>query len=101
MRRSDMRVWPLLVGGGALAYWWARSSRAGSSRNPAFVGSLPGRWVWPVPRWNGRTPVISDGFGSPRPGGARHGGIDVMFARQASDTFKPGTPNGAAHHVMP
>jgi hypothetical protein len=45
--------------------------------------------------------VISDGFGSPRPGGIRHGGVDVMFARQASDAFKPGTPNGAAHHVMP
>ena len=63
--------------------------------------SLPGRWVWPVPTWNGRSPTISDGFGSPRPGGIRHGGVDVMFARLASDTLRARTPNGSAHHVMP
>jgi hypothetical protein len=65
------------------------------------VGPLPGRWVWPVPIWQARRPTISDGFGSPRPGGIRHGGVDIMFARLPSDTLRAGTPNGAAHHVMP
>jgi hypothetical protein len=66
-----------------------------------FAGPLPGRWVWPVPRWNGRTPVISDGFNSPRPGLPRHGGVDLMFVRQASDPYKPGSPNGSKLFVMP
>jgi hypothetical protein len=68
---------------------------------PAFAGPLPGRWVWPVPRWNGRAPVISDGFDSPRPGLPRHGGVDLMFARQPADTFKAGTSNASKQFVMP
>ena len=96
---------PWMAGAGALA-WYAWSRRAGRapaprSPAPALTGPLPGRWVWPVPRWNGRSPVVSDGFDSPRPGLPRHGGVDVMFARVPSDAYKPGTPNGTAHHVMP
>jgi hypothetical protein len=97
-----VRVWPWIVGGGALAYVWSRGGRsAGAATPPGFAGPLPGRWVWPVPRWNGRAPVISDGFDSPRPGLPRHGGVDLMFLRQPSDPFKPGTANGSKHHVMP
>lgn len=100
-----MRAWPWIVGGGALAYAWSR--RAGhqsghQARGAAsLAGPLPGRWVWPVPRWNGRAPVVSDGFNSPRAGYPRHGGVDVMFARVASDTFKAGTPNASKAFVMP
>lgn len=100
-----MRTWPWLVGVGALAYAWSRRSHPSVSpavaAAGAAVGPLPGRWVWPVPRWNGRTPVISDGFDSPRAGYPRHGGIDVMFARTASDPFKAGTPNASKLFVMP
>jgi hypothetical protein len=31
----------------------------------------------------------------------RHEGVDLMFARAPTDPFAPGSPNGAAHHVMP
>lgn len=94
-----MRALAFIVGGGALAYALTRSrSKPASLSAPA---TLAGHWVWPVPRWNGRAPMISDGFGSPRPGGIRHGGVDVMFARMSTDSFKSGTPNGSAHHVMP
>lgn len=92
-----MSAWPFLVGGGLAAYAWSQRDKHASSS----AGPLPGRWVWPVPRWNGRAPVISDGFNSPRPGLPRHGGVDIMFARLSSDTYKPGTPNGAKLHVMP
>ena len=86
---------PVLIGGGALAaHLWSRS-RGHARLEPS------GRWVWPVPRWRDRRPVISDGFGSPRPGGARHEGVDLMFARGPGDAYASGTPNGAAHHVMP
>ena len=91
---------PWIAGAGAIA-WYAWSRRARHAVTPALIGPLPGRWVWPVPRWNGRAPVISDGFGSRRSGGIRHGGVDVMFARLPSDAFKPGTPNGSTHFVMP
>ena len=57
--------------------------------------------MWPVPQWNGRAPTISDGFGSPRGNGQKHMGVDLMFAREPSDTLKAGTPNGTAHFVMP
>jgi len=100
-----MRAWPFILGGGALAYAFSRSrtSVRPSSAPPITTppASLPGHWVWPVPRWNGRTPAISDGFDSPRPGLPRHGGVDIMFARAASDPYKPGTPNGSKHYVMP
>jgi hypothetical protein len=54
-----------------------------------------------VPRWNGRAPVISDGFDSPRPGLPRHGGVDIMFERVPADPFKVGSPNGTRNYVMP
>lgn len=95
---------PWIVGGGAVAlYWWTRNHASGSSstRTPTLTTPLPGRWVWPVPQWNGRAPVISDGFNSPRPGRVRHGGVDIMFKRQATDRFIAGTPNGSRGFVMP
>ena len=72
---------------------------------PAHQGEVPalqlaGRWGWPVPRWQGRAPVISDGFGSPRPG-MLHQGVDLMFARIASDPFPTKGPNGTRMFVMP
>jgi hypothetical protein len=98
-----------LLGGGAVAaYLWSR--RGGDGRTPATAAggvlnapltSLTGRWIWPVARWGERSPVISDGFGSPRPGGRRHGGVDLMFRRLPADTLRAGTPNGSAGHVMP
>ena len=90
---------PLLIGGGTLvAYAYSRTRRRNHRVAPS---SLPGRWVWPVMSWNGRAPVISDGFGSPRPGGMTHQGVDIMFRRQPIDSFVSGTPNGSKQHVMP
>jgi hypothetical protein len=94
-----VRAWPLLVGGGLAAYAW--SQRSHTSGAPRFVGPLSGRWVWPVPRWSGRAPMISDDFDSPRPGVPRHGGVDIMFARLPSDPFKAGTTNASKLFVMP
>ena len=97
-----MRAWPWIVGGGALAYAVTRKRGDNhASRSAPPVVALAGRWVWPVARWNGRAPVISDGFDSPRPGAPRHGGVDIMFARVTADQFKAGTPNGSTLHVMP
>jgi murein DD-endopeptidase MepM/ murein hydrolase activator NlpD len=67
---------------------------------PKILRPLSGKWGWPVPRWEGRPPVISDGFGSPRPGSV-HAGVDIMFARIARDPFKVGSPNGSKSFVMP
>jgi murein DD-endopeptidase MepM/ murein hydrolase activator NlpD len=75
---------------------------------PPFPGEVPapkprlqltGRWGWPVPRWQSRSPVISDGFGSPRPPGT-HMGVDLMFGRISSDPFPIGA-NGSKAFVMP
>jgi hypothetical protein len=52
-----------------------------------------------VPRWEGRAPVISDGFGSPRQPG-KHMGVDLMFGRISTDPFPIG-PNGSKGFVMP
>ncbi len=122
------RTFPLIVGAGAAAaYFWYRKKRAEASptretattRDPwtapppplpttqppqpqpsPIAPQLTGRWVWPVPRWQGRTPVISSGWGSPRPGGPHRGG-DIMFKRMRSDPFPVGSPNGSKSYVMP
>jgi murein DD-endopeptidase MepM/ murein hydrolase activator NlpD len=72
--------------------------------NPqSTVIRLSGRWGWPVPRYEGRAPVISDGFGSPRPthSTGKHQGVDIMFARITSDPFPIGSPNGTRGFIMP
>ncbi len=70
----------------------------------------PGRWVWPLPRWQGRAPVISDGWGSPREtetrgtGGA-HRGVDLMYRRRSlrelTDVFPPAAPHSLWHFMPP
>jgi len=94
---------PLLLGGSALAaYLWSRSRTHTSNPSPSTLAStFTGRWVWPVQNYNGRPVVVSDGFNSPRPGVPRHGGVDLMFKRNAADAFKPGTSNGTKAFVMP
>jgi hypothetical protein len=78
------------------------SSAKRGDRGPGpLVWPTMGTWIVPVPIWQGRHPVVSDGWGTPRPGGRFHRGADLMFARASGDPFKPGSPNGAAHHVMP
>ncbi|HLL22633.1 MAG TPA: M23 family metallopeptidase, partial [Kofleriaceae bacterium] len=123
--------WLVGLGGSAAAlYFWSRqrdarsdptlprdATRASSTTAPQSSRPFPpqrtiapaplkleGRWVWPVASWQGRPPTISDGFNSPRAGYARHGGVDLMFARTAADTaLKPGTPNASkgSGYVMP
>ena len=118
---------PWLIGGGIAAYAWSKrkggpssvesvrrispapaTPRTTETIRPAVLTAPPprqdaltGRWVWPVVTWNDRRPSISDGVGSPRPGGRTHAGVDIMFVRKAADPFRPGTPNGSAGHVMP
>lgn len=98
---------PWILGGGAVAaYLWHDLKKphphAASSLLPSgpILEGLDGLWIWPVANWNGRAPVISDGFTSPRPT-APHHGVDIMFRRQPGDPFRPGTPNGSKAHVMP
>ena len=105
---------PWLLGGGAVAAYllWrgkAPTSRprlpggttvSGASPSPPPRLDLEGRWVWPVAPWQQRPPVISDGFGSPRPG-RLHAGVDIMFLRSAADPWRAGTANGSRGFVMP
>jgi murein DD-endopeptidase MepM/ murein hydrolase activator NlpD len=66
-------------------------------------------WVFPLPSLNGRPPVVSSGWGSPRrdPGGPlrSHRGVDLMYKRRSRaelvDRFPPGTPNGSTLFFMP
>ena len=89
----------LVLGGGVLAaYLYARGKRRDASAAPL---ELTGRWIWPLAPLKGRAPVISDGFGSPRPGGIRHAGVDLMYRRTASDVLVAGTPNATNAFVMP
>lgn len=66
-------------------------------------------WAWPLPsiRVEGRTypATISDGLGSPRPGGRRHDGVDVDYQRSSrSDLvtrYPPGTSSGTRGFFAP
>jgi murein DD-endopeptidase MepM/ murein hydrolase activator NlpD len=87
---------------GGPAMWGAAPDRA--ALGPVPPGGLPGVWVWPLPTFEGRRPVVSDGWGSPRDGGTRrHRGVDIMYRRSDAldSTRRPGTPSGSRHHVMP
>lgn len=61
--------------------------------------------VWPLLAWNGRNPVISDGWGSPRDGGTRmHKGADVMYRRRWESELLATYPARVPHskwHFMP
>lgn len=63
---------------------------------------LPGRWVWPVAKYNGRESVVSQGYNPSPPTspqqaalgrGAQHPGQDFFFRFKAGtdDQFQPGT----------
>ncbi len=97
----------IVVGSGTLAAvaWGERNARASTPRRRR-AALPPGVWVWPVPTFQGRAPVISDGWGSARDGGRRlHLGVDVMFRRRTRNDLvaelPPGSPNGSKWHFMP
>ncbi|MEZ4404485.1 MAG: peptidoglycan DD-metalloendopeptidase family protein [Kofleriaceae bacterium] len=66
----------------------------------------PGEWSWPLPSWGEYAPVISDGWGSRRDGGARsHKGVDLMYRRRSVvdklGTFPAAPPHSLWHFVPP
>lgn len=128
-------LWPAMVGAATLGGWllWRhrRPSQASADTPPSderqddanadpaseaptttvahLDGPPPapsGRWVVPVACWQGRRPVVSDGWGSPRDGGRRrHRGVDVMFRRRTRDEygtlFPPRAPHSTWHFLPP
>lgn len=64
-------------------------------------------WCWPVPLFtvDGREPVVSSGFGSPR-GHGRHAGGDIMYRRKKGEEWpyedgKMHSRNPNYHFFMP
>jgi GH25 family lysozyme M1 (1,4-beta-N-acetylmuramidase) len=58
-------------------------------------------WVWPIPVWNGRKPVISQEF-KPAPDpkfGKVHGGVDIMYRRLANEPV--GLPESSRGYLVP
>lgn len=67
-------------------------------------------WLWPLPAVrlpDGATyqAVISDGLGTPRPGGRVHAGVDLCYRRRSSTDllaeFPVGKPGGSRRHFAP
>jgi murein DD-endopeptidase MepM/ murein hydrolase activator NlpD len=58
-------------------------------------------WIWPLPVWNGRKPVISSGFNpAPDPNfGKKHGGVDIMYRRLPNEPSK--LPEGTKGYFVP
>lgn len=74
---------------------------ATGNTNPTLP--LQGRWVWPVSMYNGRKPIVSQGFNR-NPGSERgviHPGQDFFFERIRSDPYPDRTPNRSKNFVMP
>lgn len=102
---------PWIVGGGALAMGAYFLLRRDHEADPDPLATrppdapLPGRWIWPLGIWSGRHPEISDGFDGKRRTSAGtlipHGGVDLMYRRQPTDTWPVGSPNGSRGFVMP
>lgn len=104
--RSRALPW-VVIAGGVLAGLALTGREAAASSPPRAQRPVPaGAWVWPVPSYRGRSPVVSSGWGSPRDGGARqHRGVDVMFKRAHREEliaeFPPGTPDGSKGYFVP
>ena len=78
-----------------------------SRRRPPVVDPGPG-WLWPVPGIHAGAvyypPTVSDGIGTPRPGGRLHAGVDVMYRRKTVDDrpeLPSGTAGGSPWHFAP
>ncbi|MBE7448594.1 MAG: M23 family metallopeptidase [Kofleriaceae bacterium] len=132
IERAPTLLVPMAIGAatvGGLLWWRHRNERAPRTpRTPATTGDdfrdddlpmvapaappaaapsrPPGRWIFPVPRWHGRDPEVSDGWGSPRVGGNRggvHRGVDIMFRRrhrgELADIFPPRAPGMPSPHT--
>lgn len=113
-------VLPLVAGAAAVGgFLYLRQQRGAGPRRQrsrrdlnlaAPLPAPPGRWVWPLPRWQGRAPVISDGWGSPRAtetrgAGGAHQGVDLMYRRRSLrelvDVFPPRAPHSLWHFLPP
>jgi hypothetical protein len=58
-------------------------------------------WVWPMPVWNGRNPVITNGF-DPTPSakwGMKHAGVDIMYLRHPHESAR--LPEGHKRFFVP
>jgi hypothetical protein len=80
----------------------------GGGRSSSEDPGTGGLWVWPLPRWSGYTPGISDGFNSKRTVNGeqvKHMGVDVMYPRanasDQADRYPPHTKHGSRNHFMP
>jgi len=68
---------------------------------PTGASGLFKDWVWPLPIWNGRKPVISNEF-NPKPGkqaGMTHPGADIMYKRLNNEMAKH--PEGTKGFFVP
>ncbi len=116
-------VVPMLVGGVTVGglLWWRHRQRERAPDDDVLADPLPmvlpsgasgsppvppGRWIFPMPRWQGRDPEVSDGWGSLRIGGNRgglHRGADIMFRRrhrgELLDVFPPRTAETRSPHT--
>jgi murein DD-endopeptidase MepM/ murein hydrolase activator NlpD len=90
----------------------------GTQTGAALTLPLPGRWVWPVAKYNGRQSEVSQGFdpGAARSAqqnawgrGAQHPGQDIMFRfkKGTDDAFisgtvhRSGSANRPGNYFMP
>lgn len=57
------------------------------------------KWVWPLPKWKGRTPYITDGFYPAKTVTHRqHLGVDVMYPQKPGD---PPFPRSTGQSAVP
>lgn len=112
MTEREIETLPLVLGAasiGAAFFLLDRSFDSPTKVPVSLREPSPSSWVFPVPSLDGRSPEVSDGWGSPRinPDGSRrlHLGADIMFRRrhrrELVEVYAPGTPNGTAGYFMP
>ena len=87
---TDKEIAGIAAALAAVGYAWLRSQKRKlwrrameAIRDPKTSPGVSDVWVWPLPKLAGRDPDVSDGWGSPRDGGARkHVGVDVVYPRE-------------------
>jgi len=87
-----------------LGVWQGELARSDTFTALPTGGAAPFKdWVWPMPVWHGRQPVISNGFDpSPSPDPRfvkKHAGVDIMYKRLPSESAT--LPEGTRHYFVP
>ena len=103
---ASVPSWVMAAANAAMASQAPPAASTATAPAPTPAPAPVSSWIYPLPSWKGRAPVISNAFGADRDNGARkHAGADIMFKRtslaELVAEFPPVAPHSVWHFMPP